>query len=127
MADVLSISATVFGFVALAGGAAGYFKASRGDSIIKYQATEISLRDSKIAGYEKDMAAITESCAAKDQTIAELKKHNAYLQKLPQGGAHLKKLTEVIEKQAVAADKAFAASEKLAEQVKGLLAREVKK
>lgn len=117
--DVLSISATVFGFVALAGGAAGYFKASRGDSIIKYQATEIALRDSKISGYEKDLAALSESCAAKDQTIAELKKHNSYLQKLPQGGSQLKKLTDIVEKQ----DKNAAA---LFEQVKGLLAREGK-
>lgn len=96
--DILSISATVFGFVALAGGAAGYFKASRGDSIIKYQATEIALRDSKIAGYEKDMAAITESCAAKDQTIGELKKHNQYLQKMAQGAPRLKKIEDKLDK-----------------------------
>ena len=120
MADVLSLSATIFGFVALAGGAAGYFKASRGDSIIKYQATEIALRDAKVAGLEKDLAALTESCAAKDETIAELKKHNSYLQKLPQGGAALKKLTDIIEKQDVAAGLLF-------KQVEGLLAREGKK
>lgn len=124
--DVLSISATVFGFVALAGGAAGYFKASRGDSIIKYQATEIALRDGKIANLEKDLATTITQCSTKDETIAELKKHNAYLQKLPQGGAHLKKLTEVIERQGKAAEKAFSASETLAKQVKGLLAREGK-
>lgn len=117
--DFLPISATIFGFVALAGGAAGYFKASRGDSIIKYQATEIALRDAKITGLEKDMAALTESCAAKDETIAELKKHNAYLQKLPQGGAQLKKLADIVQRQ----DKNAAA---LFKQVEGLLARERK-
>jgi len=45
--DILSngfgLIATIFGVVALACGAAGYFKASRGDSIIKYQETEIKL------------------------------------------------------------------------------------
>lgn len=118
--DVIPLSATIFGLVALAGGAAGYFKASRGDSIIKYQATEIALRDGKIAGLEKDMAALTESCNAKDQTIAELKKHNAYLQKLPMGGPQLKKLNSAAEKQATAV-------EKLIKEVKGLLGREGKK
>ena len=93
--DVLSISATIFGVVAIAGGAAGYFKASRGDSIIKYQATEIALRDGKIATLEKDLASIRQSCDAKDETIAELKKHNTYLQKLGQGSPQLKKLAEV--------------------------------
>lgn len=93
--DVLSISATIFGVVAIAGGAAGYFKASRGDSIIKYQATEISLRDGKIATLEKDLAAVRQSCDAKDGTITELKKHNLYLQKLGQGSPQLKKLAEV--------------------------------
>lgn len=97
--DVLSISATIFGVVAIAGGAAGYFKASRGDSIIKYQATEISLRDGKIAGLEKDLAAVTQAGAAKDETVNELRKHNEYLQKLGQGSPQLKKLTAAIENQ----------------------------
>lgn len=96
--DVLSISATVFGFVSIAGGAAGYFKASRGDSIIKYQATEIALRDGTIANLKTDLAATTQNCKAKDETISELKKHNAYLQKLGQGSPQLKKLTNVQEK-----------------------------
>lgn len=116
----IPLFATIFGIVALAGGAAGYFKASRGDSIIKYQATEIALRDAKVAGLEKDLAAITQSCNAKDETITELKKHNAYLQKLPQGGAQLKKLADIVERQ----DKNAAA---LYDQVKGLLNRESKK
>jgi hypothetical protein len=96
--DYLSISATIFGVVAIAGGAAGYFKASRGDSIIKYQATEIALRDGKIANNEKDVAALSQSGLAKDEAIIELKKHNEYLQKLGQGSPELKKLAGVQEK-----------------------------
>lgn len=96
--DVLSISATIFGVVAIAGGAAGYFKASRGDSIIKYQATEITLRDGTITNLKTDLAAATQSSDAKDETINELRKHNAYLQKLGQGSPELKKLAGVQEK-----------------------------
>lgn len=95
--DALSIFATIFGFIALAGGAAGYFKASRGDSIIKYQATEIGLRDGTIANLKTDVATITESCSAKDQTIKKLEEHNKFLQKMRQGSPELKKLTSVIE------------------------------
>lgn len=118
--EFLSVSATILGLIGIAGGAAGYFKASRGDSIIKYQATEISLRDGSITNLKTDLATVTESCAAKDQTIVELKKHNAYLQKLPQGGAQLKKLAEVVERQA-------STMEKLAKEVKGLVSREGRK
>ena len=96
--DVLSISATIFGFVAIAGGAAGYFKASRGDSIIKYQSTEIALRDAKVTNLEKDLAAVSQSSDAKDATIIEVKKHNEYLQKLGQGSPELIKLAQVQQK-----------------------------
>lgn len=96
--DVLSISATIFGFVAIAGGAAGYFKASRGDSIIKYQSTEIALRDAKVTNLEKDLAAATQASDSKDATIIEVKKHNEYLQKLGQGSPELSKLAKVQEK-----------------------------
>lgn len=94
----IPLFATIFGIVALAGGAAGYFKASRGDSIIKYQATEIALRDDKVANLEKDNAALTQSCAAKDETITELKKHNAYLQRMVQGAPRLKKIEDKLDK-----------------------------
>jgi hypothetical protein len=97
--NALGIFAAIFGFIALAGGAAGYFKAARGDSIIKYQATEIDLRNQRIADNETALAKVTESCNAKDETIAELRKHNAYLQKLGQGSPQLKKLTSAIENQ----------------------------
>lgn len=98
MPDVISISATIFGFIAIAGGAAGYFKASRGDSIIKYQATEIALRDAKVAGLEKELAALTSTCSTKDDTIAKLEEHNKYLQKLGQGSPMLKKIDEKLNK-----------------------------
>lgn len=96
--------ATIFGVIGLSGGAAGYFKASRGDSIIKYQATEIALRDGKITNLEKDLAKLTEQCAAKDQTITEQKKHITYLQKLGQGSPQLKKLAAVQEKLVISID-----------------------
>lgn len=96
--DVLPILAIIFGFVALAGGAAGYFKASRGDSIIKYQATEIALRDGKIANLEKDLATITEQCAQKDNTISQLEDHNKQLKQLAQGSPMLKKISEKLDK-----------------------------
>lgn len=98
LTNSIPLFATIFGIVALAGGAAGYFKASRGDSIIKYQATEIALRDAKITGLEKDMAALTQSCSAKDDTITELKKHNTYLQRMVQGAPRLKKIEEKLDK-----------------------------
>ena len=101
--DILSngfgLLATIFGIIALAGGAAGYFKASRGDSIIKYQATEIGLRDAKVANLEKELAKVNETCVAKDATIRQLEEHNRYLQKLGQGSPQLKKLTAAIENQ----------------------------
>jgi len=96
--DVLSISATIFGFVSIAGGAAGYFKASRGDAIIKYQATEIALRDAKVANLEKDVAKLTEAGIAKDETIKKLEEHNKYLQKLGQGSPMLKKIDSKLDK-----------------------------
>lgn len=96
--DVLSLSATIFGIVALAGGAAGYFKASRGDSIIKYQATEIDLRDGKIATYEKDMAALRQSCDAKDEIIKKQEDHIKNLQKMAQGSPMLKKIDGKLDK-----------------------------
>jgi glucosamine 6-phosphate synthetase-like amidotransferase/phosphosugar isomerase protein len=97
--DILSngfgLIATIFGIVALAGGAAGYFKASRGDSIIKYQETEIKLRDDKILGLEKDVAKFTAEATSKDDTIKKLEEHNKYLQKMGQGSPQLKRLAEV--------------------------------
>jgi hypothetical protein len=97
LSNGFGLLATVFGVVALAGGAAGYFKASRGDSIIKYQATEIQLRDDKVNGLEKDLVKANEASTAKDATIRQLEDHNKYLQKMGQGSPQLKRLTTVIE------------------------------
>lgn len=98
--------ATIFGLIALAGGGAGYFKASRGDSIIKYQAIENDGLRRKIADLEKEKSdleaekkALDTACTTKDDTITELQKHNKYLQKLGQGSPQLKKLTVAIENQ----------------------------
>ena len=91
--------ATIFGVVGLLGGAAGYFKASRGDSIIKYQTIEINNLRTKVGDQEKELAKCNEAVVARDTTIAELQKHNAYLQKLGQGSPQLKKLTAAIENQ----------------------------
>ncbi len=102
----IGLLATIFGIIGLAGGAAGYFKASRGDSIIKYQAIEIDGLRRKVGDQEKEIvtkdAAIKTSeaaCISKDETIAELKRNNSYLQKLGQGSPQLKKLTAAIENQ----------------------------
>lgn len=86
--------ATIFGVVALAGGAAGYFKASRGDSIIKYQEKEIKLRDDTIANNEKTIAKLTADALGKDDTIKKLEEHNKYLQKMGQGSPQLKRLAD---------------------------------
>lgn len=96
--NVIPILSTVFGFLAIAGGAAGYFKASRGDSIIKYQATEITLRDGTITNLKADLAAATQGSSVKDETIKKLEEHNKFLQKLGQGSPQLKKLTDVQQK-----------------------------
>lgn len=91
--------ATIFGVVGLLGGAAGYFKASRGDSIIKYQTIEINNLRTKVQDQEKELTKCNEAVVAKDTTIAELQKHNSYLQKLGQGSPQLKKLTAAVENQ----------------------------
>jgi hypothetical protein len=98
--------ATVFGVLALIGGGAGYFKASRGDSIIKYQALENDALRRRVGDLEKEIvtkdASIKTSeaaCLAKDETITELKRNNSYLQKLGQGSPQLKKLTTAVENQ----------------------------
>jgi hypothetical protein len=104
--DSFGLVATVFGVLALIGGGAGYFKASRGDSIIKYQALENDSLRRRVGDLEKEALAkdadkktLEASCAAKDETIVELKRNITYLQKLGQGSPQLKKLTAAIENQ----------------------------
>lgn len=102
----LGLLATILGIVGLAGGAAGYFKASRGDSIIKYQAIEIEGLRRKVGDYEKDLVTkdaevktAQAACIAKDETILEQGKQIKFLQKMGQGSPQLKKLTTAIENQ----------------------------
>lgn len=97
---------SILALVSIVGGIAGYFKASRGDSIIKYQTIEISNLRTKISDQDKEKAqleadkkALEVSCATKDETIAEQGRHIKYLQKLGQGSPQLKKLTTAIENQ----------------------------
>jgi peptidoglycan hydrolase CwlO-like protein len=97
--DVVTLLATIFGFVAIAGGAAGYFKASRGDSVIKLQEAEIQALRRRVSDAETDVAKCKAESLTKDGTIEELRKHNEYLQKLGQGSPQLKKLTTAIENQ----------------------------
>lgn len=98
--------ATVFGVVGLAGGAAGYFKASRGDSIIKYQAIEIDGLRRKDGDNEKEKLqleaekkALEATCAAKDETITKQNDQIKFLQRMGQGSPQLKKLTTAVENQ----------------------------
>lgn len=106
LSNGFGLLAIILGVIGLAGGAAGYFKASRGDSIIKYQAIEIDGLRRKVGDQEKEIVTkdasvktAEASCIAKDDTIAELKKQNSYLQRLGQGSPQLKKLTAAIENQ----------------------------
>ena len=89
--------ATILGVVGLAGGAAGYFKASRGDSIIKYQAIEIDGLRRKISDMEKEKSAADATALAKDETIQKQNDQIQFLQKMKQGSPELKKLAAAIE------------------------------
>ena len=95
----IGIYATIFGFIALAGGGAGYFKASRGDSIIKYQTIEINNLRTKIADLEKEIVKKDAELISKDETISEQAKQMKFLQKISQGSPQLKKLTTAVENQ----------------------------
>lgn len=95
----IGLFATIFGLVGLLGGAAGYFKASRGDSIIKYQTIEINNLRTKVSDQEKEIAKCNDANSSKDAVIEEQKNHISYLQKLAQGSPQLKKLTAAIENQ----------------------------
>lgn len=100
-----SLFATIAGGVGILGGAAGYFKAARGDSIIKYQTVEIAAlrrtaddHEKEKVKFEAEKKALETSCTTKDETITELQKNIKYLQKLGQGSPQLKKLAAVQEK-----------------------------
>jgi len=88
--EILPIAGGILGLVGLAGGAAGYFKAARGNAIIDLQATEINTLTGKSNRLEKDMAAVS---AERDR----LKEENGTLKELAQGSPQLIKLTEAVE------------------------------
>lgn len=87
--DILAIAGTVLGLVGLAGGAAGYFSKSRGESIIAYQAREIELRDGSISRLEKSEAALTAKVDSQAEQIQTLTG-------LAQGSPQLVELTKEI-------------------------------
>lgn len=88
--DVGSILSVTLPIIGLVGGAVGYYGKARGDSIIKYQANEIALRDGTITRIEKDNAALqSENAVLKDQ--------NDKLGDLAQGSPQLKTLTKAVE------------------------------
>lgn len=97
--DVFNLSSIlgIAGLIAIFGGAAGYFKAARGKSIIEYQTIENDALRRTLADHEKTIARLNEAGNQKDQTISKLEQHNSYLQKLGQGSPQLKKLTQAIE------------------------------
>lgn len=87
--DLLAIAGAIFGIVGITGGAAGFFKSSRGDKIITYQAREIELRDGSIARLEKDNAALVAKCDSQAEQIETLTG-------LAQGSPQLASLTKQI-------------------------------
>ena len=98
---------TILGIVALLGGAAGYYKSARGDSIIKYHEKEGALKDSTIARLEKEAVA---SKAREDALIAandKLQENVNFLQGLAQGSPELKSLTAAVKNQTSVISKFF--------------------
>lgn len=97
--------AAIAGVVVIFGGAAGYFKASRGESIIKYQNIEIEALRRAAGDHEKEKVTwkatektLEAKALAKDETITEQAKQIKFLQKMGQGSPQLKKLATVQEK-----------------------------
>lgn len=89
-ANTVTLFTTILVFIGLVGGGAAFFGKSRGDSIIKYQTNEITLRDGTITRLEKDVAALTsENKVLKDQ--------NNKLGELAQGSPQLETLTKAVE------------------------------
>lgn len=88
--SIIEILAYAVGIIGASGGVVGYFGKSRGDSIIKYQANEIQLRDGTIARLEKEATSVlTENKLLKEQ--------NSKLWDKAQGSPQLKTLTKAVE------------------------------
>lgn len=94
--DVLPIIAIAIGLIASTGGAAGFFKASKGDSIIAYQTTELGLRDDTIKRLESEKAALLVEQAAAKAQAERLKIEADRLAALAQGNPQLDALTKAI-------------------------------
>ena len=94
---------TVFSFVAIAvgllasfAGGIGFFKAKRGDSIIKYQDKEIEIKNTKILEQEKDLIAAAAREKALTESKEKLEGDIEFLKSLKQGSPQLKLLTEAV-------------------------------
>lgn len=99
----LGLLAAIITLLGVVAGLTGYFKASRGDSIIKYQALENDALRRRVGDLEKEavtkdakIKTVEAACAAKDETITELKRNNEYLQTLGQGSPELKKMNTTL-------------------------------
>jgi hypothetical protein len=92
--NVLELLTIAGGAIGVAAGLVGYYGKARGDSIIKYQATELSLRDGTISRQREDLAAVT---AERDA----LKRQNVDLVGLAQGSPELAKVAEQIKELAI--------------------------
>lgn len=88
--DAGTILAAGIGIIGAVGGVTAFFGKSRGDSIIKYQTTEIQLRDGTIARLREDNAALRSENDL-------LKKHVDTLKGLVQGAPQLAKLTNTVD------------------------------
>lgn len=87
--QLFAIAGTILGLIGLAGGIVGYFAKSRGDSIIEYQAREITLRDGTIARLEKDNAGLNSKVESQAEQIV-------ILTGLAQGSPQLIELTREV-------------------------------
>lgn len=97
--NVLSILATILGLISIAGGAAGYFKASKGRTVIDLQGAEIDSLRRTNTDLEKAVAQLRGEGIAKDKTIEEQLKRITDLRELGQGSPQLKKLTAAVKEQ----------------------------
>lgn len=90
---------SIFGIIAAFGGAAGYFKASRGASIIKMLETENAGLRRQLLDREVEIKTREAKLAAQAETITELQKSNEYLKELGQGSPQLIELTKAVKQQ----------------------------
>lgn len=96
--NVLSIVSIALVIIAAVGGAAGYFKASRGETIIKLLTTENDSLRRQLSDAEKMVEKFRTEGAAKDSIISEKETHIVYLKEMLQGSPELfKKLAKKID------------------------------